>query len=188
MGGCGIEPSGRDGETSRQDSARRRAECSLLGARCSLLAARCSVLAARSPAAHISHISVPRLRPTDPWRSEHYLRDDIYSGSYLDPSCPDASKTLSADATRYLVVDTNIVLHQIDMLEHEGVQDVIVASTVVEEVKARNVSVYQRLRKMVGNLEKRFYVFSNEHHRETYVGKGEAGDRWVAEKYQKQVS
>jgi exosome complex exonuclease DIS3/RRP44 len=107
---------------------------------------------------------------------EHYLRDDIHSGSFLDPGCPDASRILSADVARYLVLDTNIVLHQIDLLEHPEVQDAIVASTVVDEVKARNVSIYQRLRKLVGNKAKRFYVFSNEHHRETYVGKGEAGE------------
>ncbi len=107
---------------------------------------------------------------------EHYLRDDIHSGSFLDPGCPDASRILSADVARYLVLDTNIVLHQIDLLEHPDVQDAIVASTVVDEVKARNVSVYQRLRKLVANKAKRFYVFSNEYHRETYVGKGEAGE------------
>ena len=107
---------------------------------------------------------------------EHYLRDDIYSGSFLDPGCPDASRILSADVSRYLILDTNIVLHQIDLLEHPEVQDAVVASTVVDEVKARNVSVYQRLRKIVANKAKRFYVFSNEHHRETYVGKGETGE------------
>ena len=72
---------------------------------------------------------------------EHYLRDDIHSGSHLDPSCPDASKTLSTAATRYLVIDTNVVLHQIDVLEHPSVCDVIVPGTVVNEVKARNASV-----------------------------------------------
>ena len=152
------------------------------GASVLLLAAGCWLLARPLRTSFLpprSSLLVPRrdsCTTHPPTGSEHYLRDDIYSGSYLDPSCPDASKTLSADAKRYLVLDTNIVLHQIDMLEHEVVRDVIVASTVVEEVKARNASVYQRLRKMVGNVEKRFYVFSNEHHRETYVGKGEAGE------------
>ena len=50
---------------------------------------------------------------------EHYLRDDIWSGSPLDPECdPDAVK-LSASAQHYLVVDTNIVLQQVaDPLLH----------------------------------------------------------------------
>jgi exosome complex exonuclease DIS3/RRP44 len=107
---------------------------------------------------------------------EHYLRDDIYSGSCLDPDCPDTSQTLSADASRYILVDTNIVLHQIDMLEHPEVKDVVLTSTVLNEVKARNASVYQRVRKMIQQQDKRFYVFSNEHHRDTYVGKGLPGE------------
>ena len=44
---------------------------------------------------------------------EHYLRDDIASGSPLDPDCDAAAAKLSATARHYLVVDTNIVLQQV---------------------------------------------------------------------------
>lgn len=44
---------------------------------------------------------------------EHYLRDDIYSGSPLDPECDQAAAKLSASAPHYLIVDTNIVLQQV---------------------------------------------------------------------------
>ena len=44
---------------------------------------------------------------------EHYLRDDISSGSPLDPDCDAAAVKLSATARHYLVVDTNIVLQQV---------------------------------------------------------------------------
>lgn len=100
---------------------------------------------------------------------EHYLRDDIYSGSELDPECPENATVLSASAKQYLVVDTNVVLHQIDLLEHPDVQDVVILSVVLNEVKARNSSIYQRIRKLTGMKDKRFYVFANEHHKETYV-------------------
>ena len=100
---------------------------------------------------------------------EHYLRDDIYSGSELDPDCPEESAVLSGSAKCYLVVDTNVVLHQMDLLEHQDVQDVIVLSVVLNEVKARNSSIYQRMRKIIGSKDKRFYVFANEHHKETYI-------------------
>jgi exosome complex exonuclease DIS3/RRP44 len=43
---------------------------------------------------------------------EHYLRDDISSGSALDPTCHAPAAKLSADAQHYMVVDTNIVLQQ----------------------------------------------------------------------------
>ena len=56
-----------------------------------------------------------------------------------------------------------------DLLEHVGVNDVIVCSTVLEEVKHRNNSAYSRLRSLCASAERRFYVFSNENHRETYI-------------------
>lgn len=44
---------------------------------------------------------------------EHYLRDDIRSGTPLDPECPAEAHVLSPDADYYLVVDTNVALHQV---------------------------------------------------------------------------
>lgn len=44
---------------------------------------------------------------------EHYLRDDIYSGTPLDPECDAASHKLSPSAPHYLLIDTNIALHQV---------------------------------------------------------------------------
>ncbi|KAL4428262.1 hypothetical protein ABPG75_002351 [Micractinium tetrahymenae] len=106
---------------------------------------------------------------------EHYLRDDIYSGTPLDPECPPEACKLSGEAPHYLLVDTNVALHQMDLLEHAAVSDVIVPSVVLEEVKARNASVYQRLRQLAAADAKRFFVFANEHHRETYI-KQEPGE------------
>jgi exosome complex exonuclease DIS3/RRP44 len=44
---------------------------------------------------------------------------------------------LAADAAAYLVIDTNVALHQLDFLEHPAITDVIVTKTVLEEVGAR---------------------------------------------------
>lgn len=52
-----------------------------------------------------------------------------------------------------------------DLLEHAAVTDVIVTSVVLEEVRARNASAYQRLRQLIAAEPKRFFVFANEHHR-----------------------
>ena len=57
---------------------------------------------------------------------------------------------------------------QIDFLEHEAVDDVIIMSVVLEEVRHRNASVYQRLRRLVESPAKRFFVFVNEHHRQDF--------------------
>ena len=56
------------------------------------------------------------------------------------------------------------MLHQTDFLEHEAVHDVIILSTVLQEARHKNSSVYTRLRELMRNTNKRFYYFSNEHH------------------------
>ena len=84
---------------------------------------------------------------------EHYLRDDIYVGSELaapefrgpDPS----SWKLAKDASAYVVVDTNVALHQMDLLAHACVTDVVVPSVVLEECRARSRPSYERLRGVV---------------------------------------
>jgi len=159
------------------------------------------------------------------------------SGSPLDPECPPEAVKLAADAAAYLVIDTNVALHQLDFLEHPAVTDVIVTKTVLEEVRLimplflrllmslllvrlwgrwsrlhnhmvvaasglavesplpppplplptqplplptqrptpptqvehRNRACFQRLRALTQSDTKRFYVFSNEHCRATYV-------------------
>jgi exosome complex exonuclease DIS3/RRP44 len=100
---------------------------------------------------------------------EHYLRDDITCGvrgcalcaKYTTTSDP----TLSENTECYLVLDTNVVLHQIDLLEHSGFQNSIVFGVVLEEVKHRNINIYNRLRAIIANPDKHFFVFSNEHHK-----------------------
>lgn len=91
---------------------------------------------------------------------EHYLRDDIDDG---------IGTTLHRTAPQYIIPDTNVVLHQIDLLENPKIDNVIILQTVLEETKHLNLSVYNRLRTLTGNADKHFHVFSNEHHRETYV-------------------
>ena len=44
---------------------------------------------------------------------EHYLRDDISSGTPLDPASDPAANKLSAHARHYLLVDTNVALSQV---------------------------------------------------------------------------
>ncbi|GJN09217.1 hypothetical protein PR202_ga27201 [Eleusine coracana subsp. coracana] len=134
---------------------------------------------------------------------EHYLRDDIYCGAISCSACDDAAeRKLSADAAAILVVDTNVVLHQvaalslssvlfilpvwfglrtrrddtlwgylsqIDLLENTAIEDVVVLSVVLDDVKNKNLAVYNRIKALCLNKARRFYVFANELHRDTYV-------------------
>ena len=54
------------------------------------------------------------------------------------------------------MLDTNIVLDQIDLLESpDGLTDVIIPYTVVEEVRRRSSPVHKRLRDIIQDANKR---------------------------------
>lgn len=106
---------------------------------------------------------------------EHYLRDDISCGALFCSVCDTQSACLTQSVANILVLDTNVTLHHIDLLENTAINDVVILSVVLEEVKNRNVSVYNRVRALCSNPLRRFFVFANEHHKETYI-KAMAGE------------
>ena len=108
--------------------------------------------------------------------SEHYLREDIGCGCAFCEQCarlePVPAAPLTAAAGRLAVLDTNVVLQQIDLLERPaGFADVVVPGTVLAEVKHRSPSVYTRLRALIADPARRFYAFANEYQRECYVAR-----------------
>ncbi|XP_068631124.1 exosome complex exonuclease RRP44 isoform X2 [Battus philenor] len=111
---------------------------------------------------------------------EHYLRSDLLCGSSACNSCPHKDDEFVLDATpksicalfdydHYLILDTNVVLHQIDVLEEDALTNVIILQTVLEEVKHQNGAIFQRLLEIIGKKKRKFYSFVNEHHKDTYV-------------------
>ncbi|XP_048388312.1 exosome complex exonuclease RRP44 [Stegostoma tigrinum] len=120
---------------------------------------------------------------------EHYLRDDILCGWAPCEECgsrgqcpspgqnptpsglTDSPHTDSQLCPRphYLLPDTNVVLHQIDILEDPAIQNVVILQTVLQEVRHRSAPVYKRIKDVVNNPEKHFYTFTNEHHKDTYI-------------------
>ncbi|KAL9672529.1 hypothetical protein QQ045_028780 [Rhodiola kirilowii] len=100
---------------------------------------------------------------------EHYLRDDIYCGASICQVCDSTAARLSPDASTILILDTNVVLNQIDLLENPAINQVVILSVVLDEVKNKNLSVYNRLRGLCSNALRKFFVFSNEYHKDTYI-------------------
>ncbi|XP_046670667.1 exosome complex exonuclease RRP44 [Homalodisca vitripennis] len=109
---------------------------------------------------------------------EHYLRDDIWCGSQLCEVCKQENPVLSSDPVsgstlfpqpHYLLLDTNVVLDQIDVFEETTLKNIIVTQTVLEEVKHRSSPVYKRLKEIIGDSKRSVFTFVNEHHKETYV-------------------
>uniref|UniRef100_A0A803VZ33 Exosome complex exonuclease RRP44 n=1 Tax=Ficedula albicollis TaxID=59894 RepID=A0A803VZ33_FICAL len=87
-----------------------------------------------------------------------------------EPGCPPGGPASSlCPGPHFLLPDTNLLLHQIDILEDPVIKNVIVLQTVLQEVRHRSAPVYKRIRDVIQNPEKHFYSFTNEHHRETYI-------------------
>ncbi|XP_055377546.1 exosome complex exonuclease RRP44 [Condylostylus longicornis] len=111
---------------------------------------------------------------------EHYLRDDLSCGSKLCKICFElaSERKLSKDPNiqstlfpfpHYLVLDTNVVIDQIDVFEENIICNVIILTTVLDEVKNKSSAIYKRFRDIINFDSRNFYVFVNEHHKDTYV-------------------
>lgn len=104
---------------------------------------------------------------------EHYLRDDIASGtSLIEVDDENISSPLSKEPfnSTYLVLDANVFLHHMDLLEIScpGFCDVIVLHTVMAEVYHRDLGLYKRLLALIADQKRRFYVFANENNRASF--------------------
>ncbi|KRT80779.1 hypothetical protein AMK59_5521 [Oryctes borbonicus] len=109
---------------------------------------------------------------------EHYIRDDIYCGFESCDKCIRASSNLSSkhvnkcelfQKNHYLILDTNVILDQIDVLEEDVLGNVIILNTVLKEVKHRNMPIYKRLISIIENGSRHFYIFINDYHKDTYL-------------------
>ena len=63
-----------------------------------------------------------------------------------------------------LIIDTNIALHQIDVLEYKSAATslVVVLQTVLQEVRHRNLSVFRRMLTLLHDETRQFIFFPNE--------------------------
>ncbi|CAG9826475.1 unnamed protein product [Diabrotica balteata] len=115
---------------------------------------------------------------------EHYIRDDIFCGISTCEKCRPVDSNLSTthqnncalfDFNHFLILDTNIILDQMDILDEPTLGNVIILHTVLREVKHRSLPTYKRLHSIIENPSRHFYVFTNDHHKDTYI-KQEGGE------------
>ena len=112
---------------------------------------------------------------------EHYLRDDLYCGSAQCTVCPmraeerKLQKAAEAPGKQYFVLDTNVLLHQMDLLEACAAKperglltNLVLLQTVLDEVRGNNQKLYTRVRAFIAS-HPHAVVFCNEHHRLTYI-------------------
>lgn len=80
----------------------------------------------------------------------------------------DKAAAAEAGAGHFLVIDTNIVLHQMDLLISLPPSiPLIIPSTVLSEVRHRSLPLYNRLDQLIVDEEKKVWVFWNEERKET---------------------
>ena len=82
---------------------------------------------------------------------ERYVRDDLQCGLlHGQPLSAERFASVGAAAGGWLVIDTNVALHQIDLLEHRGcacaaLDHIVVTQTALEEVRHNNASLHRRV-------------------------------------------
>ncbi|KAF5292908.1 hypothetical protein FQR65_LT11160 [Abscondita terminalis] len=104
---------------------------------------------------------------------EHYLRNDLLCGIKECEVCDTPCSTLSSmyqnksdlyEFNHFLILDTNVVLDQMDLLEESTISNVIILNTVLEEVKHRSLPIYKRLISVIESTSRRFYIFADNFH------------------------
>ena len=98
---------------------------------------------------------------------ERHLREDVGCG-YLHgvTVSSDQLERLVSEAPhqQLLVVDTNIVLHQVDLLEYKcpATSLVLVPQTVLQELRHLNLAAFKRILSLFKDESKSFIFFPNE--------------------------
>ncbi|WFD34393.1 exosome catalytic subunit dis3 [Malassezia cuniculi] len=108
---------------------------------------------------------------------ENYLRNDIPCGRVACTECADryekeaktrepalerAGISNTAAPPHYVVIDANVVLHQMDVLESSVFTNVIVLQTVAAEVRNRSLPLYNRLLTLLDDPDRHFWLFFND--------------------------
>ncbi|WWD22110.1 hypothetical protein CI109_106599 [Kwoniella shandongensis] len=112
---------------------------------------------------------------------ERYVRDDIPCGFEDCTLCIDFPGQRSvlprtgytqhhnfAGNGHWLVIDTNIVLHQMDLLTAlPATLPIVVPSTTIRETRHRSLPLYNRLQQLIQDEDRCIWVWWNEERRET---------------------
>ncbi|EEB10710.1 Exosome complex exonuclease RRP44, putative [Pediculus humanus corporis] len=118
---------------------------------------------------------------------EHYLRDDLWCGSTLCGKCKQKPKdkvleksteSLSSliKESHYVVLDSSVIIDQIDVLQENVICNAIILQTVINDLQNKNTVFYMKLKDIIANPSRHFCVFVNENHKETYIAR-EQGEK-----------
>lgn len=106
---------------------------------------------------------------------ELYLRDSMSCHSEACDFCvADYPGMITLSSTpynnQYLMPDSEVLVNQIDLFQQDipPFCDVIILQSVLLEVRARSISVFNQLSSLIRNQSKRFIFFANQNFESTY--------------------
>ncbi|WVQ84127.1 hypothetical protein IAT38_006274 [Cryptococcus sp. DSM 104549] len=122
---------------------------------------------------------------------ERYVRDDIPCGFEkchlcqdfpgFKPVLPEAGYTQHSKfngAGHWLVIDTNVVLHQMDLLAAlPPTLPLVIPSTTIRETRHRSLPLYNRLQQLIQDEDRCVWVWWNEERRETATVREEDSEK-----------
>ncbi|KAF8583853.1 RNB-domain-containing protein [Ramaria rubella] len=113
---------------------------------------------------------------------ERYLRDDVPCGLLPCIVCPSQNEERTSlplhgssahnlyPFGHLLIPDTNVFLHQMDLMESTLFKPpIILLQTVIDEVRHRSLPLYNRLKGLIDSEDKKIVVFYNEYRTDTAV-------------------
>ena len=98
---------------------------------------------------------------------ESYLHADLECGFMCGKSVSmNVLRDITAQAPHkhLLIIDTNIAMHQVDVLEYNcpNTSMIVIMQTVLQELKHLNANIYARILQLVKDTSKSFIFFPNE--------------------------
>lgn len=103
---------------------------------------------------------------------EHYLRTDIHCGwsecelciknAYAPRRVLVPIENDTRQHQQLIILDSSVPIDQMDVLDHQVFKNVVVLRTVLDAVRNKSMAQYSRLRNMIDDEARSFYVFSNE--------------------------
>lgn len=74
----------------------------------------------------------------------------------------------SNENENFIIIYYFVVTPKIDLLENPAINNAVLLSVVLDEVKNKNMGVYNRIRALSTNPLRKFYVFSNQFHKSVF--------------------
>uniref|UniRef100_A0A3B0MFC3 Ribosomal RNA-processing protein 44 n=1 Tax=Theileria annulata TaxID=5874 RepID=A0A3B0MFC3_THEAN len=100
---------------------------------------------------------------------EIYFRNDLGCGVNSCNACPNSLTQRKLNAELPIIILSFEIINNNFVVLEEFLKNCVIPVTVINEIRRRSLTQYNRLKKLVKNSERTFYVLSNENLKDTFV-------------------